>query len=826
MTGSKNRFTLKIAFSYILLAILATIATFYVYSEIQDYISTNIAEDNDEKLLRTSSFLTQLYEAESLSKLALQSKTKENFTIYSKKIDSIYTDIEYLKTLTQSNQQHILLDSLHLLLEKKVVNNEMLRNLKTQNQTSVAIKSALQKFDKMEASLGIIIPEGLAPNIEELSPKAQDAIRKVADYLNANIPNDDSEEQKAKKVDSVLQLSKALIREVQEENIVSEKFLAKNEIAINKTDLELSQQLRTILSSFEKEMMVNSFNANIKKEAALKRSIRLAGIAALLGFMVVGIFIFVLNKDFWKANLYRLKLEKEKKYSESLLRSREQLITTVSHDLRTPLNAISGYTDLIEESGVSKEQKSYVASIKFASGYVNNLVNDLLDFSQLEAGKMTPVKTSFNLSHLLNETAQNIANNQKNNQIVLSMAIDERLKNPIINDSFRIRQILTNLIGNAYKFTKQGTITVKAELIEQDSSKQIARVDIIDTGIGISKEKQGLIFNEFTQADIHKKYEGYGLGLTISKKLTELLDGDLSLKSTLGKGSVFTMVLPVVFDLNKESISSEIITKDLPNNLKVLVIDDDPTLLQLIGEMAKTSEMEIIPLNGFNQIENLDFPLHYDLVLTDIEMPAITGFDVLNQLKSGSYAHYTNQPIMAMTGRRNLKKDLFMIHGFSDVLQKPFTKTILLAAISSLMEGKKPSSSKEISKPQIKSESIYSLETLKSFLGDDTDAIDAVLHTFLQDTATNTEQLAQAISAKNYGFINKTAHKMLPMFRQLHVTESIPILESMEVATLNSPHWKTLENDYKSLLVIVDKVKNLLKTKHLNIQIILTNPVV
>lgn len=806
MMGSKNRFTLKIALSYVLLAILAAIVTFYVYSEIRDYISTDTAGDNDEKLLRTNSFLTQLYEAESLSRLALQSKTRKNFTIYSKKIDTIYTDIDLLKTLTKNDQQHILLDSLKVLLEKKVANNEVLRALKAQNQTSAAISSALKEFDKIEASLGIITPEGLAPNIEELSPKAQETIRKVADYLNANIPNNDSEEQKAKKADSVIQLSKALLKEVKAENIINENSLARREISINKTDLELSQQLRTIISSFEKEMIVNTFNNNLKKEAALKRSIRLAGITALLGFLVVGIFIFVLNRDFWKANLYRQKLEKEKKYSESLLKSREQLIATVSHDLRTPLNTISGYTDLIAESGISKKQNSYITSIKSAYGYVNNLVNDLLDFSQLEAGKMTPEKISFNLSHLLKETAQNIDNNQKNDQIILSIDIDERLKNPIINDSFRIRQILTNLIGNAYKFTKKGNIAVEARLMELSDKKNTVRISVADTGIGISEEKQALIFNEFTQADSDKKYEGYGLGLTISKKLTELLDGKLDLESAPGKGSTFTLELPVVFDLLDKPISHKT-TKENITNLKILVVDDDQSFLQLIGEMAKTSKMEVILLSDFNQVAKVDCPLRYDLVLTDIEMPTVTGFDILKQLKYGTHEHYVNQPILAMTGRRDLKKDLFINHGFSDLLHKPFTKTTLFNAISFAMGYKKTAENREAPQSTTKSKQIYSLETIKLFVGDDSDSINTIIHTFLEDTAVNTEQLNISVVEKNYGIINKTAHKMLPMFRQLHVYDSIEILETMEVANpQNLPEGK-LETDYTFLMETINNLK-------------------
>ena len=819
MTGIKNRFTFKIIFSYGLLVILALIASYYVYVEIEDYISTETSSENDEKLLKTSSFLTQLYEAESLSRLAIQSKTKKNFNTYAQKIDSIFIDIEALKTLTDNDQQRILLDSLHVLLEKKVANNEVLRKLKTQNQTSVAITSALAEFDKMEASLGIITPEGLAPNLDELSPKAQEAIRKVADYLNANIPKTDSEEQKARKVDSVLQQSKALLKEVQTENTVNENSLAQREITINKADLELSQQLRAIVSSFEQEMMLNSFNDNIKKEAALKRSIRLAVIAALLGFLVVGIFTFILNRDFWKANLLRQKLEKEKKYSESLLKSREQLIATVSHDLRTPLSTISGYTELIEESGITTKQKDYVSSIKSASGYVTNLVNDLLDFSQLEAGKMTADKKSFNLSKLLTETARNIANNQHAKNIDLILEIDDRLEQPIINDSFRVRQIITNLIGNAYKFTTEGRITVKAELVNFLKSNNTVKISVMDTGIGISEEKQELIFHEFTQAENNKKYGGYGLGLTISKKLTELLKGKLTLESALGEGSTFTLELPVVFD---KQCKTEMVIEEpqaVLNNIKILVFDDDDSFRQLITEMLKSSVMKSIAFDSFNAIENGYLDINYDLVLTDIEMPTVSGFDVLNQLKSGKYPHYANQPIIAMTGRRDLERELFISHGFSQVLQKPFSKTVLVSTIKSLLENKEVSEKEKNNYSAHLKNGLFSLETLESFLGDDTDAINSVLQTFLLETGQNTKILKKSVTRKDYDAVNKTAHKMLPMFRQLQVSESIQILEAMETANAKTLSFEKLKSEFILLEKLIVELESALEnevTKHPN----------
>ena len=792
MDKSKNKFTLKIALSYLLLVVLAITASYYIFSEIKDFISTESSEENDTKLLQTSAFLTKLYEAESLSKLVIQSREKKNFIAYSEKIDSLYIDIETLKYLSESEYQTSLLDSLSLLLRRKVTNNDALRKLKAKNQTRKSIANALNEFDKMEASLGVITAESLSPNLNELSPKAQETIQKVARYLNDNIPSKDDNKDRATKVDSVLQVSKALLKEVEEDNLTSENSLAHQELKINKTDLELTQQLRNIISSLEKEVFVRSINDNIKREAALKRSIDLAIIAAILGFLVVGIFTFIINRDFWKANLYRQKLEKEKKFSESLLQSREQLITTVSHDLRTPLNTISGYSELIEKSGLCDKQIIYFDHIKSASTYINNLVNDLLDFSRLEAGRILIEKVPFNLSRLLTETAEDLAAHYKSKDLSLNIIINRDLDGNILGDPVRLRQIITNLLGNAFKFTHEGSITVEADRVKKPTFGDFFQIRIKDTGIGIGKEKQQLIFKEFTQAEdnTEKKYGGYGLGLTISKKLLELLGGNLTLSSTVGSGSTFTIELPIEVAPKKITPIAETQEDNLKNQSSVLILDDDTSFIQMVGEMLRLEHLEPLLYTDFSVVPKTG--LRYDVVLTDIEMPGLTGFEVLTSLKSGNYDHYKNQPIIAMTGRKNLKKERDLSYGFHRVLQKPFSKTELLHTLRSLQNGNKHDHkiiAHNVLDPEVKNR-LYSLKTLVSFLGEDKHSINEILQTFMTETRANMELLKTAVAEEDYAKTNMIAHRMLPMFRQLMAGTCIEALEELEVAKVGSVNLK------------------------------------
>ncbi len=815
MKESKNRFTFKIILSYLLLVVLSLVAGYFIYSEFRVFLYNDTAEETDLKLLKTGSLVTELYEAESLSKLALQNKAQANFNAYAAKIDTILVEIDTLKEVSTSPYQQGLLDSVQLLLRQKVANSNELRNLKVKNEANSSIDKALKELGKMESSFGKLTAYDIHPNPESLSSYERKVLDDWVSYLNKNIPADSSDIPDSEKIDSILNASKGLLVQAKKRDAKTQRFLAQKEIQINKNDLELSQQLQTIIAEFEQEVILNSYNQSIKKRAALRKSIRLAGFAAGLGFVVVALFTFLINRDFWRVQTYRQKLEKEKKFSESLLKSREQLISTVSHDLRTPLNTINGYTELMESTPLSEKQQHYLKNVRSSSEYVGNLVNDLLDFSKLEAGKLKIEKVPFITSHLIQETAENLQTIYHTKNIKLLIEIDPQLDQTVLGDPFRIRQVLTNLIGNAFKFTEEGAITIRAKAVVKEKTIS-ARIEVTDTGIGIAKDKQRLIFKEFTQAEdsTEKKFGGYGLGLTISKKLTELLKGTLDLKSEVGKGSTFRIVLPLEITDAVENVMED--APYLVTKLRMLIIDDDSSLLRMLKELTESMGVTAHIFSNFLQVEK-DSHLSYDLVLTDIQMPQITGFEVLKRLQGGRYKHYKDQPVIAMTGRKDLDADAYTSLGFAQVLQKPFSKGELVGmfkllgiATENLRLDESP-----VKKVNANSE-LYSLTIIHSFLGNNPDAVNEVLEIFLRDTAQNMQLLNDSVSVKDYQQINQVAHRMLPMFRQLSVTDCISILEELELATPQTKAPNELDKDLKVLkentLVLVTALQHRLTT--------------
>ncbi|WP_209401749.1 ATP-binding protein [Pseudozobellia sp. WGM2] len=815
---SKNKFTLKIVASYLVLALLTAGVGYFIYTEIQTYISTETNDNNDEKLLKTSSLATNLYEAESLSKLAIQNGNQLSFEAYSNKIDSIQIEIDTLKQLMLGEEPKNLLDSLQVLLNEKVANNSELKKLKIRSSNNNSLDKALKEFDKIEESLGKFSAENLFTEYDKVSPEVQKWLRDYAELFSSNAPKDQDATQNAAYVDSILNVSKNMIRKAKLADSRSQRSLAQKEIEMSRNDLELSQQLRNIIAAFEQEVMVSSYNNSLKKRETLRRTTRIAGLAALLGFFIVAIFSFLITRDYWKVQTYRVRLEKEKKFSESLLRSREQLISTVSHDLRTPLNTIGGYSELLESTNLSQKQMGYIANVKSALEYVGNLVNDLLDFSKLEAGKLNVEKVPFIPANLIQETAENLQEIHKKKGLRLVLNIDPQLEQTVLGDPFRIRQILTNLLGNAFKFTEEGHVKVDAVVEKGKGKAIIAKIAVSDTGIGIAKEKQHLIFKEFTQAEksTEKKFGGYGLGLTISKKLAELLKGKLTLESNLGKGSTFSLQLPLEITKAVEEKDKEM--PYMAPKLRMLIIDDDTALLHMLRELAESMGITAHTYTNFLSIEK-DSHLAYDIVLTDIQMPQVTGFEVLKKLQSGKYKHYKNQPIIAMTGRRDLGPEAYIGVGFTQVLQKPFSKGELVATLKLMgIEAEKEVPKVETSEPvDVKiTSTLYSLDIIHSFLGTNEDAIYDVLQTFLRDTDTNMALLEETVKYKDYKQVNQVAHRMLPMFRQLKVAQSVSILEKMELATSDKIEENTLDQWFyqlkKEVTLLISELEERLAT--------------
>ncbi|MBB6681703.1 response regulator [Aequorivita sp. 609] len=795
MANSRNKFTLKIILSYLVLIALAVLVGFFLYSEFQNYTAENIEKTGEKKFIETGTLINLVYETDGFSRLALLSESEEDYEKYVVKTDSLFKKIKEIKSLTVNDFQIKQLDSVKSLIEEKNRNIEQLRILRLTNQKDTSLDDIMREVRKLEASVGLNSVESLIKDPSQLSRNERRIWQNYADYLNRDSTRDTAKV-RSKTVDSMLIASRYIVAEAKKLNSRIRKSLNQQENELIRNDLNISEQLREIIASFDREISKNNLIEKQKREASIKRTGDILKFAGLLGGIVVLLFSYFILSDFFRADRYKKNLEASKNYAETLLKSREQLISTVSHDLKTPLNTISGYSELIENSSLSEKQKYYLSQITSSSQFISQLVDDLLDFSKLEAGKLPLENVAFSLENIIENAANAVHQQYIEKPVELKISISESIKNKFYkSDPLRIRQVVNNLLGNAFKFTEKGSVEIRVEELSNaktgvSKKNEISNIQIsvIDTGIGISKEKQELIFNEFTQAEteIAHKFGGNGLGLAISKKLTELLGGTLKVKSVLGEGSTFTLTLPLQHSNRILPTKTKNVVSSF-NSLKAIIIDDDQTMRALLKEILEQLKIESETFSSYEQLKNADSESRVDtnanFVLTDIQMPNTDGFTLLKNLKKGEVKAYKNQPIIAMTGSRERNREYYLKEGFAEMLAKPFSKEDLINILKHLFpkqwEASEGSNEHNTTNESSKSGDIFNLSLLNSFLSTP-EALEEVLNIFNQQTKTDLQLIDKAIEDNDVDKVKEITHRMLTMTRQLQAKDVVAILEKME----------------------------------------------
>ncbi|WP_053970659.1 ATP-binding protein [Mangrovimonas sp. ST2L15] len=796
----QHRITLKVIIGYIILGILAVISGYLVLSEIKTFTQFQNQDISDRnKIIKTGGLIADIYENESLARAAIQLSSSEKFDVYVEENEALLKKIDSLNFMVDNDYQKFILDSIKVVFNKKLQNITDLKELKLNDNSDRSIEQAIKKLGSIESILGKITVEDFVENPNALDRKTKTNLQEYVDLINKYNPQDSINTISQKEIDSIVTISKSMLRDLQRDNTRQRASLLETERELIENDLTTSRKLRELLKALESDIILYSNNLNKKRAQTLNHSRQIIIIASVISFILIVIFSFIILNDFWKSQEYRKQLEAANKTTSSLLKSREQLISMVSHDLRTPLSTVTGYSELLQKNTTSVKEKNYLEHIRNASSYMGQLVEDLLEFSKLEDGKIAIESVPFNIRQNIDDIAQGAQNIYKNKPVELIVEHDKQISWPIVSDPFRIKQILYNLMVNAYKFTKTGSIKVRSTL-ESERSHDFLKISVSDTGIGISKDQQETIFKAFTQADSSEetKQNGFGLGLTISKKLAELLGGTLTLESDLGVGSTFTLRIPVTFSKQQIVLDTQ---APLENqwNLTALIIEDDPSLRQLLNELlVQYGVKPHLYSNGQAALEQLH-GLTYDFVLTDIQLPKMNGIQFMERLKQEST--YSNQPIFAMTGRANLSVEDYKESGFSEVLIKPFHPNELQKLLTQYFknrsfETKINTSSVESSEPEG-----FSVKSLGSFMNHDPEAIKNTLRLFSEDNEQNYLHLMQAFQNKNIEAINQVSHKMLSMYRQLEVEQVLPYLEKFETAsTISEEEFDAFQDNMEVFL--------------------------
>lgn len=730
------RFTkLKITAGYTLLLAILLFSLVFVHREMEA-----LSAADDQQNLRTDSLLTLLHE-------------KDQNTI------------QMLRVLSEANDSLLSASEIEEIISEQdsVITQQRVQHRVITKRDSLITTPKKKGFFKRLA-------EVFSPSKQDSAVLVNTSLEVATDTILQPTTSKDSLQQKIRMA-------------TEEKRLQRRKTIRRTSTKYQRMNTQLTARMDSLIKQYEEEMTLRARqDAELQQEVRM-RSARIIGGIAVGAVLLSAFFLILIMRDISRSNRYRQQLEVANKRAEDLLIAREKLMLAITHDFKAPLGSIMGYTELLSRLTEDERQRFYLDNMKSSSEHLLKLVSDLLDFHRLDLNKAEVNRVTFNPSQLFDEIYVSFEPLTAAKGLALQCHVVPELNGRYISDPLRLRQIVNNLLSNAVKFTQKGEISLTASY---DSSK--LTIAIADTGKGMASEDRERIFQEFTRLSGAQGEEGFGLGLSIVKKLVTLLEGTIDVQSTLGKGSCFTVTLPLYpvgkFLAESESLESESSENESPyapkqsaaippmKVIRVLLIDDDKIQLNLTAAMLKQHGIDAVCCEQLEQlIEQLRSSV-FDVLLTDIQMPAINGFDLVKLLRASNIPQAKTIPVIAVTARSEMDKAALHEHGFAGCLHKPFTVKELLLTVN---EGQLSADEAHITEDMQ-----LNVNALTSFSEDDPEATHSIIQTFIEETQKSADRMVQALNAKEVDEIAAIAHKLLPLFTLIGAGNAVILLSWLE----------------------------------------------
>ena len=787
---------LTVIIGYILVFIVLIAGLSALYRNLVEYSNKKVNSDYLNEMVIVSNTLSLLYEIESEQNLLTPSSTRQYFINYDSIIPEIEKNLLELHILSQDSSRKVKLDSISQLIKFKRDNlNKVVLLLDSIKEAPQIVRETHSSFELKGRSKEISDYIDKSINTQPNNKSDTTIISKerkgfFARLRNVFVGRPDStiviENRSGVNNEDIKLIIDTVVNKVQyserldmSRQVVLQAALLDRQIILSNTNRMLTDRIDELLKDIEQEEIRKSIQLLEEKEYAISRSQKIIYFVSVIALIIALLFAILFLIDINKSQRYRNQLEKSNQQISELLASRQKLMLTISHDIKAPISSILGFIELLRDDfnlDLSKDKRiDYLQNMSSSANHVMQLVTTLLDYTKLHEGKWEFKNSNFDLHHLVNNitTSFRPIAEQKglNYYVVNKLPVDKKY----LGDPYVLRQILTNLISNAIKYTNRGEIRITVK----EKTAAVFYFSVSDTGIGIDLNDQKLIFNEFKQVaneyEYENKIEGSGLGLAITKRLVNELDGSIYLTSKKGLGSEFTIEIPLKSESSAPITLNNIglIESHDHKQISVFVIEDDLIQLKMVTEMIRKKGMIC---TGVTDSEEVVLHLRnniFDIIFIDINLQATTGIELIREIYETDKDLLKDIPIIVLSAASDITKDELQSHGFTDFLPKPFTSEDLFGMI------KMHTNSGEIINEE-KKETSLGVMSLIEYVKDDDEQSTEILQSFIIETTLNNKLLEVAFEQNDYISAQRVAHKILPLIKMIGDNRIVNMIEQLE----------------------------------------------